>query len=76
MQVTVISLEKCATTGPTIARVEETAREMGITIALEHIIVRTAAEAERYRHVGSPTVQIEGIDIEPQARSLEQFGIS
>jgi hypothetical protein len=76
MQVTIISLEKCSATGPTIALVEETAREMGIAITLEHIIVRTAAEAELYSHVGSPTVQIEGIDIEPQARSFKRFGIS
>ena len=76
MRVTVVSLQQCGATGPTIALVEETAREMGIDIALEHIVVKTVAEAEQHRHIGSPTVLIEGLDIEPQARDIKNFGIT
>jgi hypothetical protein len=49
-------LKQCAAAGPTIKLTGKTAMEMGISIFLEHIIVRKAAEAEQHRHIGSPTV--------------------
>jgi len=76
MNVKVISLEKCGATPPTIALVEDVAREMGITLSLEHIIVKTRQEAEIYRHIGSPTIQINGRDIDPGAREINQFGLT
>ncbi len=76
MQVTVVSLQGCEATPQTIALVKETAREMGLAIDFEHVVVRTAAEANEHRHIGSPTVQIDGLDIEPQARGITRFGIT
>lgn len=76
MHVTIVSLEKCGATSATIDLVKETAKEMGIAIALQHVIVSTPAEAKEHRHIGSPTVQIEGLDIEPGARDIAQFGIT
>jgi len=76
MQVKVVSLEKCSATPPTINLVKETAKELGITIDIKHVVVNTVGEANEHRHIGSPTVQINGIDIEPQARDSSQFGIT
>lgn len=76
MNVKVIYLEKCGATPPTISLVEDVASEMGITITLEHIVVKTREEAVAYRHIGSPTIQINGIDIDPGAREMNQFGVT
>jgi hypothetical protein len=76
MQVKVVSLEKCSATQPTIALVKETAGEMGISINFVHIVVNTTEEAYEHRHIGSPTVQINGLDIDPLARDITQFGIT
>jgi len=76
MQVKVISLDKCSATQPTITLVKKTAGEMGISINFEHIVVNTAEEAYEHRHIGSPTVQINGLDIDPFARDITQFGIT
>jgi hypothetical protein len=76
MNVKVISLEKCSATPPTIALVEEVAREMGLTITLEHRVIKTREEALAYRHIGSPTIQINGNDIDPGARQIKQFGVT
>lgn len=76
MQVKVVSLEQCSATPPTIALVNKTAGEMGLAISLEHVIVKTPEEAVVHRHIGSPTVQINGLDIEPAARETAQFGIT
>ncbi|MEW6426822.1 MAG: hypothetical protein AB1568_02180 [Thermodesulfobacteriota bacterium] len=76
MQVRVVSLERCAATPSTIALVKETAAELGIAIDFTHVIVRSPEEAAEYRHIGSPTVQINGLDIDPEARDVVQFGIT
>jgi 3-keto-L-gulonate-6-phosphate decarboxylase len=76
MKVKVISLEKCAATFRTIALVKEVARETGVVINLEHIIVKTPEDAVAQRHIGSPTVQINGLDAEPGAREIKQFGVT
>jgi len=76
MHVKVISLDKCSATPPTISLVEEVAGEMGLTYTLEHIVVKTAEEAAQAGHIGSPTVQINGRDIEPAAREIKHFGVT
>ena len=76
MHVKVISLDRCQATPQTIRLVEEVAREMGLAIKLEHVIVQTPEEAEAHRHIGSPTVLVDGRDIEPAAREANRFGIT
>lgn len=76
MKITVISLAGCSATPPTIALVKDTARELEIAINLEHLIVKTQEEAREHRHLGSPTVRINGIDIDPGARETTHFGIT
>ena len=76
MKVKVISLEKCSATLPTIKLVKNMADELSIIIDFEHVVVKTPEEAREHRLIGSPTVQINGIDIEPQARKITQFGIT
>ena len=76
MQVKIVSLDKCAATPSTIALVKEIAKDMSISIDLEHVIVKTTEEAIKYRHIGSPTVQVNGLDIDQETRGVEQFGIT
>jgi len=52
------------------------AAEIGLEINLEHVIVKTREDAFLQRHIGSPTVQINGRDIDPGAREINQFGIT
>lgn len=76
MRVKVISLETCDGTLATIELVKETAFEMGIPIEFEHVIVHTQEDARLHRLIGSPTVQINGVDIEPEARVLQRYGLT
>jgi hypothetical protein len=76
VKVKVVSLEKCGATPYTIKLVKETADELGLTIDFNHVVVRNVEEAKEHRHIGSPTVQINGVDIDPHARDITQFGIT
>ncbi len=76
MRVRIVSIEGCGGTAETIKRVTQTAADLGIAIECEHIVVSTPQEATLYRHLGSPTVQINGRDIEPEARPITRFGLT
>ena len=52
------------------------AREMGLSINFEHAIVKIPEDAIAHRHIGSPTVQINGLDIDTGAREVSQFGVT
>lgn len=47
----------------------------GIDAEIELRRVESAEAAERERFLGSPTVRIDGIDIEPRAAEREDFGL-
>lgn len=76
MDVKVVSLEKCEATPAAIALVKEVAKDMGIEMHFTHTVIKTQEEADRYRHIGSPTIQINGLDIDQGARDIKQFGVT
>jgi hypothetical protein len=69
-------MAECAATPGTVQLVESIARSMGISIALERLLVKTPEEAEALAFLGSPTVQVDGRDIEPEARTRNDFGLT
>lgn len=69
-------MKGCSAAIETLALVKKTAKKIGIRIDPENIVVTTIEEAVEYRHIGGPTVQVNGLDIERDARGIEQFGIS
>ena len=76
INVKIISLEGCPATPPTIALVQQTAADLELPIDLLHLTIKTPQEAVAQRHIGSPTVQINGLDMEAEARDLQQFGLT
>ena len=76
MHVKVVSIEGCDGASETVKLVKETAVEMGLSIDFEHVVIQSREEARMHRHIGSPTVQIDGLDIEPEARVLQSFGLT
>ena len=72
----VLHMAGCPATPGTIRLVNEVAHGMGISIALEQVLVDTPEQAEALAFLGSPTVQVGGRDIEPEARSRTDFGLT
>jgi hypothetical protein len=56
--------------------IKKIATRLKIDIKPELVIVKTTEDAARYRHIGGPTVHVNGIDIEPEARDIEQFSLA
>jgi hypothetical protein len=55
------------------ALVERVSDELGVTAQIRVIEVADAAEAQRCRFLGSPTIRVDGRDIEPGADERDQF---
>ena len=75
MKVEVLYFEGCPNHAPTVERVREALQSENVTADVREIEVGTQAQAESMGFLGSPSVRINGLDIEPEARSLETYGL-
>ena len=57
------------------ARLVAVAEEEGVAISVTETAVETTEQARERRLPGSPTVRVEGRDVEPGAESFELFGL-
>lgn len=76
LRVRVLYAEGCANTAQTTQRVQDVAHDLGIAVEIEKVLVDTQRQAEALGFLGSPTVQINGQDIEPSARAASSFGFT
>lgn len=76
IDVKVIFAEGCENTPPTIKAIEKVAAELDVAIELRQVLVRTQAEARANRFLGSPTVQINGLDLDPAQRNNRNYGFT
>ncbi len=76
MKVEVLYFEGCPNHAPTVDRVREELQSDGLPKEIREVEVRTQAEAEALGFLGSPTVRIDGLDIEREARNLTNYGMS
>ncbi|MDE0889191.1 MAG: hypothetical protein OSA40_07000 [Phycisphaerales bacterium] len=75
--IVIVVVEDCPGAAPTAALVRSIAAQLGIqNVGVRTIVVRTPEEATAHRMLGSPTVLIDGLDIEPRARSRTDFAIA
>ncbi len=51
-------------------------RKAGVEEEPEIVEVRSEEEARERRFLGSPSVHIDGVDVEPQARERDDFGMA
>lgn len=76
VRIRVLYSEGCASTPPTVKLVKNIAQDLNIPVSMEMVLVGTQEQAQEQRFLGSPTVQIEGLDIEPSARDSVAFGLT
>lgn len=72
----VLHMEGCDAVSPTVERIREVATALGLPIRLERRLITTQDQATRLRFLGSPTVQVEGLDVETEARGSRAFALT
>ena len=75
MKIRVLYFEGCPNHEPTVERLRQIVDETGIEADIEIVEVRGPDEATELRFLGSPTVQIDGHDIEPGAESRSDYAM-
>jgi len=56
-------------------RLETAAVEEGFAISVRETLIETVEQAQQRRFPGSPTMRVEGRDVEPEVEALELFGL-
>ena len=75
MQIDVLYFDDCPHHLPTVERINMILREEGSSAEVREIRVPSAEAAQQAKFLGSPTVRVNGIDIEPAAQDRKDFGL-
>jgi Domain of unknown function (DUF2703) len=76
MKIEVLYFEGCPNHAPAMEMVRDALGSLGCQDQIHEVQVRTQEEAEAIRFVGSPSIRINGSDIEPWARTAESCGLT
>ncbi len=76
MTIEVLYFEGCPHLEPTLSLAREVLAELGLATEVREVEVRTPEDAERLRFLGSPSVRVDGKDIEPGAASRTEYALS
>ncbi len=71
----VLYFEGCPNLEPTLSLANEVLSELGLSGEVREVEVRTPEDAERLRFLGSPSVRVNGRDIEPGAEDRTEYAL-
>ena len=72
MKIEVLYFEGCPNYRPAVERLRKVLRQEGLPGEVQEIEVKNEADAERLKFIGSPTIRVDGLDIDVEARRAEQ----
>jgi len=73
MRIEVLYFQGCPNHVPTVELVRQVASELAVDADLREVEVQTAEDAQRLRFLGSPSVHVDGLDVDPRARHRNDF---
>jgi hypothetical protein len=75
MKIELLYFEGCPGWRDAEGLIEAVMQSQGVAAEVELTNVKTQAEAGRLRFLGSPTIRVNGVDIDPVARSSTEYGL-
>lgn len=76
MLIEILYFDGCPNLQPTVDLTREVLGELGLRAELREVAVESPDDAEVLRFVGSPSIRVDGLDIEPAAREQIDFALS
>jgi hypothetical protein len=76
MRVEILYFSGCPNHAPAVDRVREVLAQEDTPAEMVEVEVKDAATALQVAFLGSPTIRVDGQDVEPAARAVREFGIS
>jgi hypothetical protein len=74
--VEILYFDDCPNWPTAASAVDRAARELGVAVDIRLERVGSEDEAERLRFLGSPTVRVDGRDVEPGAEERRDFALA
>ena len=71
----VFYFEGCPNFEPTLSLTGEVLGQLGLSDDVREVVVQTREDAERLRFLGSPSVRVDGKDIEPDAEGRREYAM-
>src|SRR5215472_5592297 len=75
MRIELFFLDGCPNVESTVERIGQVLQQCGLQCPITRIRVADTKAARELNFLGSPTVHINGLDIEPSARSRNDYGL-
>lgn len=75
MKVELLYFDGCPTYWKTLGDLVRIMKEEGIDVKVDLVRVESDNAAKRLGFLGSPTVRVDGIDVDPRARTSQDFGL-
>ena len=75
MRIEVLFFDGCPNRGSAVERLQEVLGEEGISAEVVEVNVTEPSMARELRFLGSPTVRVNGLDAEPDARASCGYGM-
>jgi hypothetical protein len=70
----VLYFKGCPNHEPAVEQVRKALRSEGLPILVNEVEITDPAMAQKFGFLGSPSIRIDGIDVEPGAREIKSFG--
>jgi hypothetical protein len=71
MKIEVLYFEVCPNYRPALDRLRSVLRQEGLSAEVSEIVVNDEAAAKALKFIGSPTIRVNGLDIEVDSRTVE-----
>lgn len=76
MRVEILTFEGCPNAGATHELVRQALHLEAVDAVVDHIEVDSVEAAQRVRFLGSPSVRVDGQDVEPSANHRAGYGLA
>lgn len=76
MRIDILYFDGCPNHLPAVEMVRDVVQALGIDATIREVEVRDTEDAARLRFFGSPTVQVNGQDVDPAVRSRVDYSFS
>lgn len=76
MKIQILYFEGCPNHPPAVELVREVVSTLHVEATIEEVEVKSPEDSERLHFLGSPSILVDGLDIEPNARIRKDFGDS
>jgi hypothetical protein len=76
MKIEVLYLDGCPNYAPALERLRAVLLREGLPAEISEIVVKDESAANALKFIGSPTIRVDGLDIEPASRNVEDTGFA